>query len=384
MATAAPPTRPSNKSSVRALTALVGVVATILVGWLLIESAAILQPLVIALLLCNVLQPVVRALARYRIPSWATVVLLLALLVYALVTGADLLFAQVQQFVGEQQTGEKISAPANPGPPPVRDIGEPPVKTEQGIRQLRNQLVQRIQASDLPADGKEFIVQLIQDLDLRAFVVGLFGTVKDFTLGMFLVVLYMIFIFAEQAVFRRKIVAVASRRSADAERALVSISHGIQRYLGVKTVTSLSTGVLCYSVLLYLKLPYAELFGFMTYLLNYIPTFGSLAAAILPITTALADREGLTDPLIVAGTYIVVNVMLGSFLEPRLLGRELNLSPLVILVSVVVWAALWGVPGTFLAVPLTATVQIVLANFESTRGIAILLSNGPPKEARAK
>jgi len=376
MTTAPSPTKPSNKSSVRALTALVGVVATILVGWLLIHAAAILQPLVIALLLCNVLQPVVRALARYRIPSWATVVLLLALLVYALVSGADLLFAQVQQFVGEQ-SGEKVGAPVEPG---VRDIGGVNATREQGIRQLRNQLVQRIESSDLPADGREFIVQLIQDLDLRSFVVGLFGTVKDFTLGMFLVVLYMIFIFAEQAVFRRKIVAVAERRSADAERALVSISHGIQRYLGVKTVTSLSTGVLCYSVLLYLKLPYAELFGFMTYLLNYIPTFGSLAAAILPITTALADREGLTDPLIVAGTYIVVNVMLGSFLEPRLLGRELNLSPLVILVSVVVWAALWGVPGTFLAVPLTATVQIVLANFESTRGIAILLSNGPPKE----
>jgi predicted PurR-regulated permease PerM len=198
----------------------------------------------------------------------------------------------------------------------------------------------------------------------------------------FLVVLYMIFIFAEQAVFRRKILAVASARADDAEQVLDSISLGIQRYLGVKTITSLATAVLCYSVLLTLDLPYALLFGFLTFLLNYIPTFGSFAAAILPISTAIADRVGLTEPLIVAGTYLTVNVLLGSFLEPRLLGRELNLSPLVILVSVVVWAALWGVPGAFLAVPLTATAQIVLSNFESTRNIAVLLSNGPPREPR--
>lgn len=351
-----PPTK--GKSSVRALTALVGVVATILVGWVLISAAPILQPLVIAVLLCNVLQPVVRALARYRIPSWATVVMLLGVLLYALIIGGNRLYAGLRRFAGE--------AGVNGG---------------QGVRQLKQQLVSRIQSYDMMSDGLgDSVVGLINDIDLTSIVVNLAGTVKDFMLGLFLVVLYMIFIFAEQAVFRRKIIAVAKNRSQDAEKALISISLRIQRYLGVKTVTSLSTGVLCYSVLLYLNLPYAELYGIMTFLLNYIPTFGSLAAAILPVATALADREGLTDPLIVAGTYIVVNVMLGSFIEPRLLGRELNLSPLVILVSVVVWAALWGVTGTFLAVPLTATAQIILSNFQSTRGIAILLSNGPPRE----
>ena len=349
MTTPSPPR--SGKSTLRAMTALVGVVATILLGWLLISAAGILQPLVIALLLCNVLRPVVRLLDRYHIPSWATVVLMLVGLVYVMVEGGYLLFAEVRSFVGDQGVGE-----------------------------LQNKLIERIDTYELPEEANQLIADLVRGVDLKAIMLDLFGTVKDFMLGLLLVVLYMIFIFAEQAVFRRKILAVASRRATDAERALDSISHGIQRYLGVKTVTSLATGILCYSVLLYLKLPYALLFGFLTYLLNYIPTFGSFAAAILPITTALADRQGLTDPLIVAGTYLSVNVMLGSFLEPRLLGRELNLSPLVILVSVVVWAALWGVTGTFLAVPLTATAQIICANFESTRSIAVLLSNAPPRE----
>jgi len=334
------------------MTAFVGIVATILLGWLLISAAAILQPVVIALLLCNLLRPVVRALARYHIPSWATVVILLVGLVWLLVEGGYMLFAEVREFVGDT-----------------------------GSKELTDDLIRRLNSyEELPLQLRDFLTDLLQGLDPRGFVIGLFGTVKDFMLGLFLVVLYMIFIFAEQAVFRSKILAIARDRAPVAEKALDSISLGIQRYLGVKTVMSLATGILCYSVLLYLKLPYALLFGFLTYLLNYIPTFGSIVAAIPPIATALADRQGLTDPLIVTGTYIAVNTLLGSFLEPRMLGRELNLSPLVIIISVVTWAALWGVPGTFLAVPLTATVQIILANFESTRPIAILMSNAPPRD----
>ena len=81
---------------------------------------------------------------------------------------------------------------------------------------------------------------------------------------------------------------------------------------------------------------------------------------------------------------MMVNVFLGSCVEPKILGRELDLSPLVIIVSVVIWGSLWGVVGAFLAVPLTATLQIVMASSEHTRPIAILLSSGPPKDSRRR
>lgn len=202
----------------------------------------------------------------------------------------------------------------------------------------------------------------------------------DFTKGLLLVVIYMLFIFAEQAVFRRKILSVAGSRERDAEKVLDTIGKGIQRYLGVKTLVSFATGALCYAVLVALDVPFALLFGFLTFLLNYIPTFGSIIAGILPVITALADGSSWNRVLAIIFTYLSVNIVLGSFLEPRILGRELNLSPLVIIISVVVWAALWGVIGTFLAVPLTAAAQIVLASQENTRPIAVLLSSGPPKE----
>lgn len=344
-----PPTPVSN----RALTVLAGIIATILLGWVLIAGAKVLQPLVIAILLANVLQPVVRLMRRVFIPSFVTVILLLALLVWALIRGGTLLYTEARSFID--------------------DSG--------GYNEVVNTLIRGV-----PDWVPQPLIDWIRSVDPQTPIVNLIGTVNSFLGGAFLVVLYMLFIFAEQQVFRRKILAVARARSEHASQVLDTISTGIQRYLFVKTITSLATGLVIYTVLKSLAIPYAELFAFLTYLLNYIPTFGSFAAAVLPVATALAKGGGVdgewqfTTTLVVAGAYLVTNVLLGSLLEPRLLGRELNLSPLVILVSVVVWAVLWGVPGTFLAVPLTASLQIVLANFETTRPIAVMLSNGPPRD----
>ncbi len=110
-------------------------------------------------------------------------------------------------------------------------------------------------------------------------------------------------------------------------------------------------------------------------------TFGSIIAGLFPTITALAVEPTLFKPVAVIVTYTMVNLTLGSFLEPRILGRELNLSPLVIIVSVVVWAGIWGVIGTFLAVPLTAAIQIILASQRSTRPIAVMLSSGPTRDS---
>ena len=326
------------------LNTLVGIIATILVGWVLTEAATILQPLVIAILLVSVLQPLVRLLGKVHVPAWVTVVTLTALLLVGLWQGGQLLYSEARAFTTSQG----------------------------GLQALEEQLIKRAQESGAP----DPLIEAVRSLDVKAQTLGLLGTVGGFGRGLLLVVIYMLFIFAEQQIFRSKILSMAEHRSDDAREVIESIGQGIQRYLSVKTVTSLATGVICYTGLLWLEVPYALLFGFVTFLLNYIPTFGSIAASVLPILTALAIY-GLGQATIVAVLYLAVNITLGSILEPRLLGRELNLSPLVILVSVVVWAGLWGVPGTFLAVPLTASAQIILANIESTRPIAQMLSAGP-------
>ena len=105
---------------------------------------------------------------------------------------------------------------------------------------------------------------------------------------------------------------------------------------------------------------------------------------IADVLAAAAHERDAEVVITVMATYLGVNLVLGSFLEPKILGRQLNLSPLVIIISVVVWAGIWGVVGTFLAVPLTAAMQIILASSETTRPIAVMLSSGPPRDERRK
>ncbi len=376
----------------RTITILVGLLATVMLGWVIHVGAGILQPLVIALFLCSMLGPVVSWLAKRHIPPTVTVIALVSLLFWGAVRGGVWVQNQVMDYVSGA-TAEHVEPGAEfPDPPPeaeppsgpgeVGASGETPAEPNdrEGLEAVRRALVSRLQTSNLPPAVQVYLVSALYEIDGVALATNLVGTGLGFLKGLSLVVIYMLFIFAEQAIFRRKILSAAGERSDDAAGMLDHIARGIQRYLSVKTVISLLTGLLCFAVLRAMDMQYAALFGVLTYLLNYIPTFGSLIAGVLATATVFAVKGSWESSVIVAGTYLAVNFALGNFLEPKILGRELDLSPLVIIISVVVWAGLWGVVGTFLAVPLTATIQIILSSSETTRPIALLLSSGPSRD----
>ena len=359
----------------RSILILLSVISTILLGWVLHVSASILQPLVIAFLLASMLQPVVVRLARWRIPPAITVVALVAVLFVGLAQVGILLQSNITQFLGEAEaTGEMIMVEGDEEVRPEDSFDWPLIVAG---------LEERMADSSMPDAVRRLLTSSMQNLDLEGLARGILGGGLGFSRALVLVMIYMIFIFAEQKVFRRKILSIAGDKREDARRVLDTIGRGIQKYLGVKTVVSLMTGSLCYLVMVMLSVPYALLFGLLTFMLNYIPTFGSIIAAIFPTVTMLAFEGSWEKALVVMVAYLVVNLSLGSFLEPRILGRELNLSPLVIIVSVVVWAGIWGVVGAFLAVPLTSAMQIVLLSSERTRPVAVLLSIGPPPEKKA-
>ncbi len=467
----------------RAAAILLGIVTTILLGWVLKVGAGIIQPIVIALLLASMLSPVVRGLARFGLPPIVSVLGMVTLLGFGIFQGVVLAQANIEEFLrdtptqiapGDAQVGgadgtpEVADGPGAPGaganasespsaPEGVQAAGlegeagpagdqesalepSPAGASEQnaaesievpraapdtrfnspeqkpdfpdgldpeavggfltqlqneqdaaieqagGLRVIVDKLIVRVQSSSLPEPVINYLVQELTDLkqegraqDLAQQFLG--GGLSIFRM-LILVLVYMLFIFAEQAVFRRKILAVAGDRREEAANILDTIGRGIQQFLGIKTLISLATAALCYSVLVSLRIPYALLFAILTFFLNFIPYFGSLIAGLLPAIVAVAIEPSIDKAVIIGITYITVNVVLGSFVEPKIMGRELDLSPLVIIVSVVVWGSLWGVVGAFLAVPLMATAQIVLASSEPTRPIAVMLSSGPPREPR--
>ena len=421
-----------SRAAGRAQTIALVIIATVLIGWVLHIGASILQPMVIALLLANVLQPVVTALEKRKIPGPVAVLGLTVILFYSLFQVGLLVQESVATFLGqapaeaaavirlENEPRKQVEPIANPGldesgnadvvPGSVGEQsseGAEPVE-EQGTAssgdsptangeeaegedddeieettwgQMVKSLSYRVDQWALPSDDiKATVKNALKDFDAKGALASLIGGGINFTRSLVVILIYMAFIFAEQNIFRRKMLAVAGNRREEASRAIDTISKGIQRYLSIKTLVSILTGTLCYFLLVICEIPYAEVFGLLTVLLNYIPTFGSIVAGLPPTITALAVHESWLPAVAIAVGYATVNLVLGTILEPRVLGRELNISPLIIIISVVVWGGIWGIVGAFLAVPLTATIQIILASSEKGRPIAILLSGHPPPE----
>jgi AI-2 transport protein TqsA len=363
----------------RAQTISLVIIATVMVGWVLHIGAAILQPLVIALLLANVLQPIVNALEKRRIPGPVAVVVLSAILFYTLFRVGVLVQESISAFIGEGTAiEEQVELP-----PEIGDDGEPVPVEEKRPPTTWNVIVSGLMAKmdrqGFSDEVKTAVRSTMNSIDVQGTLTDIIGSGISFTRSLVIILIYMAFFFVEQSIFRRKILAIAGTRRSEAVHALDTISRGVQRYLSVKTLVSLLTGTLSYFLLVFVDVPYPLVFALLTFLLNYIPTFGSILAGIFPTLTALAVNEQTWVPaVVVASGYITFNLVLGSIIEPRVLGRELNISPLVIIISVVVWAGIWGVMGAFLAVPLTSTIQIILANSGRGRPIAILLSGHPP------
>ncbi len=340
---------------------LLGVIATILIGWVLHVGAPILLPLVIAFLLAGMIAPIVRRAARWRIPPLVTVVALLALLFFGLAQLGLTVRDNLAQFVG------------------ARAAGADPAQRMDWAAIVAN-LERTFSSSAMPEALARMLIDGLRQIDPRQLTQSSVAFGLAFTRSLVVLMIYMIFIFAEARLFQRKILVIAGERRAEARAVLEHVAWGIQRYLLVKTLISFLTGLLCYLLLFFLDVPYAPLLGLLTFLLNFIPTFGSIIAGLLATLVALAAGEAWLTAFWTATGYLAVNLVLGSYLDPKILGKELNLSPLVIVVSVVVWAGIWGVAGAFLAVPITSALQIILLSDERTRSIAILLSGAPPKD----
>ncbi len=192
------------------------------------------------------------------------------------------------------------------------------------------------------------------------------------------VFLTIVFLLLEAAGFPAKF-QKAFGTAAGSDR-LVRIKTEVQRYLAIKTSFSLATGALVALALTIIGVDFPLLWGTLAFLTNYIPSLGSIIAAVPP-TLLAAVQFGSGRAIAVAAVFLAINLTLGTFLEPHLMGRRLGLSTLVVFLSLVFWGWIWGPVGMFLSVPLTMIIKIVLENTKDFRWVAVLLDAGPTQEA---
>jgi predicted PurR-regulated permease PerM len=184
------------------------------------------------------------------------------------------------------------------------------------------------------------------------------------------------FLLAERGHFVHKLtLMVADAEQARAVEAIIdSIARSVHRYVLVKTFVSAVTGLLTYGVVLASDMAFAEMLALSTFLLNFIPNIGSMIAVALVGAVALVQFETWAQILSLLTILGVIQFTIGNILEPLVMGRSLQLSTFVVVLSLMFWGALWGVVGMFLAVPLTVMIMIVCANIPALRPFAILLS----------
>ncbi len=197
----------------------------------------------------------------------------------------------------------------------------------------------------------------------------------------FFILLTVIFILGEASSFPRKLREVLS--DPDSSMPLFTrFAESVNRYIGIKTSTSLATGLLVTGTLWVLEVDFPVLWGLLAFLLNFVPNIGSIIAAVPAVLLALIQL-GPGSALAATGAYLAINIIMGNVIEPRFMGRGLGLSTLVVFLSLVVWGALLGPVGMFLSVPLTMTAKLALEANPHTQWIAVLLSPADAPELDA-
>ena len=191
--------------------------------------------------------------------------------------------------------------------------------------------------------------------------------------NIFLILLTVVFILFEASSVPRKL--RAGLPNADKSLGVFSaIANNVNRYLAIKTVTSLATGSAVALALAVIGVDYPLLWGIIAFLFNYIPSIGSFIAAVPAILLALIQL-GAGAAFIATAVYVVINVLIGNVVEPKLMGRQVGLSTLVVFLSMVFWGWVFGPVGMFLSVPLTMTAKLALESGPRTRWLAVLLGN---------
>ncbi len=332
----------------RFLKASVGFIALIVAGVVLKLAKPVLFPFFLAIFLSYIVNPVLEFLTRRKIPrSLAVIVLILATFSLMYLLGV-VFYSSGKAFAAEiPKYGEQFQA-----------------------------LVAKLEASRLLGAHWRLSTLLgsFNAEKIASIAVAALGPFFSFLSTLLLVLVFLVFILAGRGRLAGKIERSFSPGQAKRIAGILEKIDGqIEKYLAIKTVICAMNGIVVGVVLALFGVDFAVVFGFLAFLLNYIPNIGSTVATAVPILIAFFQYGSVWRCLAILAIVVALDNLMGNFLEPKLMGKGLGLSPLVIIFSLIFWGWLWGIPGMVLSVPITAVIRIVCGNVPSLRPVAELM-----------
>lgn len=333
----------------RYLIPFLGIITLVMVGFVLKAAQVVILPLIIAWLLSYLFAPVVNFLARHKVPTGVAVLAVLMILVGFFYLIGLFVQTRVMGFIGQYD------------------------EYAVQLNKISTDLIAKFHLPDT----------YFQDLDwtgqIGTWLKVLSGSFVSIVSNMGMILIFLVFMLLGKPYGRRKLhEAFAGERAGQIIDVTDSIAGQISRYLSMKLMVSAITAFLVWLVLVLMKVDFPVTWAVLTFLLNFIPTVGSIIATVPPVLLALLQSYGdsLWPAVIVLMLLLLIQQTMGSFIEPKLMGDSLNLSPVVILLSLVFWGWLWGITGALLSVPIAAAIKIVCENIDSLRSISVLMGTG--------
>jgi AI-2 transport protein TqsA len=242
--------------------------------------------------------------------------------------------------------------------------------------QIRS-LVQELEASHLLGQNWR-ITNLLDNINaekIASVAMGALGPFFSFLTTLLIVLVFLVFILAGRGNREDKVNLSFSRgRAAQINSILENIDRQVQKYLAIKTVFCVINGLTVWLILALFGVEFAVVFGFVAFLMNYVPNIGSTIATALPVLISFFQFGSIWKSLLILGLVVLLDNIFGNFVEPRFVGKGLGLSPLVVIFSLIFWGWLWGIPGMVLSVPIAAVIKIICANVPSLHFVEVMMS----------
>ena len=333
-------------------------ITSILVGVVLKELSVVLIPLVLAIMFSYILAPIVDwSGRRFSLPNSMGILFSLALTLVVLIFVSLMISSSVG--VLQENAGAYEAH--------IRELNT------QGITWLNQGPIQWLNQKGVDVNVESF-ASLISEIPISGLLSGVTNTLLQFLSNSFLILIFVIYL-------------LEGRNPNEESSPLISkIESKIEKYLLIKLILSFATGVSVTLFLWMLGIDLAMVFGLLAFVLNFIPNVGSIIATLLPLPMVIVNPDfsifTLSLAIILPGT---VQMVVGNVIEPKLLGDSLELHPITVLLSLIFWGIIWGIPGMLLAAPITAVLKILLENIEITKPVARLLEGNistdlPPED----
>lgn len=341
-------------SSSRLTSVFQGLIITLIVVFVLDTAESVILPFIFAVFLSFILEPLVNLLMKLKIPRTLSVIITIFFTFLVLYLVGLVIYASKKSFSTNFHTYEMHI---------------------KGMLESASISLEKFAGNPLNMNLENVDwFNTFQDFSITKSMLAGIGSFFSFLWNIILVIIFVVYLLVGKTNLYSKIErAFSKEKSKKIIKVFENIISQTQTYLNTKSLVSLITAALSLIVFKIFGLDFAIICAFLIFVFNFIPNFGSFIASVLPITIALVQFDSLWSVLWLTTLIVGIQFAIGNILEPRLMGRSLNLSPLMVILFLIFWGWIWGIAGMLLAVPILGTITIIFENIESLRFISVFL-----------